>query len=147
MNDKFKDWGKIFEKITHLLKDVCIYKEPLRPNNKKTINLKGKKKMGKNSNMHFTKEDLWIASNHVKTCSTSLVIDMTPLVAQPCPILCDPMDCSPPGSSVHGILQARILEWVAIPSPRDLPNPGIEPRSPALQVDPLPSESPGKPTH
>ena len=35
-------------------------------------------------------------------------------VIQPCPILCDPMDCSPPGSSVHGILQARILEWVAI---------------------------------
>ena len=40
---------------------------------------------------------------------------------QTCPILCDPMDCSPPGSSVHGILQARILEWVAMPSsqPRD----------------------------
>ena len=36
------------------------------------------------------------------------------LVAQSCPTLCDPMDCSPPGSSVHGILQARILEWVAI---------------------------------
>ena len=38
------------------------------------------------------------------------------LVVQPCPTLCDPMDCSPPGSSVHGILQARTLEWVAIPS-------------------------------
>ena len=36
------------------------------------------------------------------------------LVAQSYPTLCDPMDCSPPGSSVHGILQARILEWVAI---------------------------------
>ena len=36
------------------------------------------------------------------------------LIAQSCPIVCDPMDCSPPGSSVHGILQARILEWVAI---------------------------------
>ena len=35
-------------------------------------------------------------------------------VAELCPTLCDPMDCSPPGSSVHGILQARILEWVAI---------------------------------
>ena len=34
------------------------------------------------------------------------------LVAQSCPILCDPRDCSPPGSSVHGVLQARILEWV-----------------------------------
>ena len=42
------------------------------------------------------------------------------------------MDCSPPGSSVHGILQARILEWVAIPSPEDLPDPGTEPTSPAL---------------
>ena len=37
---------------------------------------------------------------------------------QPCPALCDPMDCSLPGSSAHGILQARILEWVAIPSSR-----------------------------
>ena len=52
--------------------------------------------------------------------------------------LCDPMDCSPPGSSVHGILQARILEWVAISfsrgssQPRDLHNPGIKPRSPTL---------------
>ena len=36
-------------------------------------------------------------------------------VAQLCPTLCDPMDCNPPGSSVHGILQARILEWVAVP--------------------------------
>ena len=44
-----------------------------------------------------------------------------------------------------GILQARILEWVAMPFPRDLPKPGIEPRSPALQVDSLPNEPPGKP--
>ena len=36
------------------------------------------------------------------------------LVVQSCPTLCDPMDCSPPGSSVHGILQAKIPEWVAI---------------------------------
>ena len=36
------------------------------------------------------------------------------LVAQSCPTLCNPMDCSPPGSSLHGILQTRILEWVAI---------------------------------
>ena len=40
------------------------------------------------------------------------------LVTQSCPTLCNPMDCSPPGSSVHGILQARILEWVAIPFSR-----------------------------
>ena len=54
------------------------------------------------------------------------------------------MDCSPPGSSVHGISQARILEWVAMPLPGDLPNPGIEPRSPTLQVDSLPTDSSGK---
>ena len=41
------------------------------------------------------------------------------------------MDCGPPGSSVHGIFQARILEWVAISSSRDLPDPGIEAESPA----------------
>ena len=44
-----------------------------------------------------------------------------------------------------GILPARILEWVPIPSPGDLPNPGIQPRSPALQADSLPSEPRGKP--
>ena len=53
-------------------------------------------------------------------------------VAQSCPTFCDPMDCSLPGSSVHGIFQARILDWVEFPSPGDLPNAGIEPRSPAL---------------
>ena len=47
--------------------------------------------------------------------------------------------------TVHGILQARKLKWVAIPSPGDLSNPGIEPRSPTLQVDSLPVEPKGKP--
>ena len=73
---------------------------------------------------------------------------------QLCPTLCDPIDGSPPGSSVPGILQARILEWVAISFskeywsgllfrfPRDLPNPETEPRSPALQADSLPPEPP-----
>ena len=57
------------------------------------------------------------------------------------------MDCSPPGSSVHGISQARILEWVAISFSRDLPNPGIEPSSPTLQADSLPTEPSGKPRY
>ena len=53
--------------------------------------------------------------------------------AQSCPTLWDPMDCSLLGSSVHEILQARILEWVAISSSREgLPDPGNEPASPAL---------------
>ena len=54
---------------------------------------------------------------------------------QSCPSLCNHMDCTLPGSSYHGIFQARILEWVAIPPPGHLPDPGIEPvslKSPAL---------------
>ena len=64
---------------------------------------------------------------------------------QACPTLCDPMDCSPPGSSVHGI--SRQEDWcgLSFPSPWDLPDPGIEPGSPALQADSLLSEPPGKP--
>ena len=65
-------------------------------------------------------------------------------VAQSCPTLCDPLDCSLPGSSTHGILQAGILEWVTISFSGELPDPGIEPGSPALQADALHSESPGR---
>ena len=56
-----------------------------------------------------------------------------------------PLDCSPPGSSVHGILQARILEWVAMLSSRGSSQPRIKPRSPTLQADSLLSGPPGKP--
>ena len=56
----------------------------------------------------------------------------------------NPIDCSLPGSSARGILQARILEWLAFLSPGNLPNPGIEPGSPALQADSLPYKPPGK---
>ena len=53
------------------------------------------------------------------------------------------MDCSRPGSSVHGILQARILEWIAIPSSRGSSQSRIEPGFPAMKTDSLPSEPPG----
>ena len=66
------------------------------------------------------------------------------LVSQSCQTLCDCMDCSPPGSSVHGISQASILERVAYSPPGDLPDPGTEPGSPALEADSLPSDLPGK---
>ena len=69
------------------------------------------------------------------------------LVTQSCPTLGNPMDCSLPGSSVLGIFQARILEWVAMSPPGNLPHPGIEPGFTALQVDSLPTELPGKPLH
>ena len=57
---------------------------------------------------------------------------MNVLVFQPCPV-----DCSLPGSSIHRILQARILEWVASSSVRGSPYPGFEPGSPSLQADSL----------
>ena len=61
-----------------------------------------------------------------------------------CLPLCNPRDCSPPGSSVHGISQARILDWVAT-SPGDLLKPGIEPMSPALAGGLFTTKPPGKP--
>ena len=63
------------------------------------------------------------------------------LVIQSCLTLCDPMDCSPPGSAVHVILYARTLEWVAMPSSRG----SSQPKIPTLQGDSLPSEPSGKP--
>ena len=59
------------------------------------------------------------------------------LVAQSCSSLYYPMDCKPPGFSVHGILQQEYWSGLPFPSPEDLPDPGIKPRSPALQADSL----------
>ena len=70
---------------------------------------------------------------HLLCCAGGLIVKLGPT-------LCNTMDCSVTDSSLHGILQARILEWVAFPSPEDLPDPGIEPGSPALQADSLPTE-------
>ena len=71
----------------------------------------------------------YIYNYFITLCSTCVKL------LQSCPTLCNPMDCSQPGSSVHEILQVRIQDWVAISSPGDLPNPGTEPgslTSPAL---------------
>ena len=62
-------------------------------------------------------------------------------VTQSCPSLCDLIDYT-----VHGILQGRILEWEPFPSPGDLPNQGIEPKSPTLQAHSLAAEPQGKPS-
>ena len=74
--------------------------------------------------------NLWVCRSEVKSLSTVRLFE-TPW--------------RPTGSSIHGIFQARILGWVAISPLGDLPNPGIEPGSPTLQVDSLLSEPPGKP--
>ena len=68
----------------------------------------------------------------------------SPMVAQSCPTLCDSMDCTPQGSSAYGDSSGKNTGAMPFPSPGNLPNPGIEPRSPTLQVDSLLSEPPGK---
>ena len=60
------------------------------------------------------------------------------LVVQSCLSLCDPMDCSPPGSSVHGFSRQEQWSGLPFPSPGDLSDPGSEPRSSVLQADSLP---------
>ena len=64
-------------------------------------------------------------------------------VSQLCLALCNLMDCSPPGSSIHGLSRQEYWSGLPFPSPGDLPDPGIKPRSPPLQVDSLLSESQG----
>ena len=71
--------------------------------------------------MYILKECLIIYLPIFKAC-----LYMCVQLLQSCPSLCNPMDRSQPGSSVCGILQARILEWVAMSSPGDRPSPGIE---------------------
>ena len=94
------------------------------------------KKIQASGNSKNTRINNILISDEGKWKSKSLAI----FCAQSCLTLCDPMDCSPSGSSVHGVFQARILEQVAISFSRGLPSPGIEPTSavsPALQVDSL----------
>ena len=65
-------------------------------------------------------------------------------VTQSCLTLCDPMDSSLPGSSIHGIFQARVLEWVVISFSKRSSQPRDQTQSPTLQADALPSEPPGR---
>ena len=65
--------------------------------------------------------------------------------AQSCPTVCDHMDCSLPGSSVRGIFQVRVLEWVTISFSRGSSRPRDRTGSPTLEADALTSEPPGKP--
>ena len=81
--------------------------------------------------VHFRKERIW----RLRVCS----------VSQSCPALCNPTDCSPPGSFVHGIPQARILEWVAISSSGRSSQPRDGTRVSCLAVGFFTTEPPGKP--
>ena len=90
----------------------------------------------------------------IKENQTSQVNEISPFlcigkgkeseIAQSCLTLCDPIDRNLPGSSVHGIFQQEYWSVLPFPSPGELPNPGIKPRSPAFRADALPSDPPGK---
>ena len=58
--------------------------------------------------------DMTEVTTYAHPCMNTSGVESESVVAQSCPTLCDPMDCIPPGSSIHGIFQARVLEWVAI---------------------------------
>ena len=80
-----------------------------------------------------------------RTCIKQAPVLVKVLITQPSPTLWDPVHCSPPGSSVHGILQAKILEWVAIPFSRGSSWPGVKPKSPACRQILYQLSQPGKP--
>ena len=87
------------------------------------------------------------ACGHPQNGICKCVKQSTVLVALSYRTLCDLMDCGPPGSSVHGIVQARILEWVAMPFSRTFPTLGLNPHLLYLlhwQVGSLPLVTPGK---
>ena len=74
----------------------------------------------------------------------SPVLETETEVAQSCLTLCDPTDCSPPGSSPMGFSKQEYWSGLPFPSPGDLPDSGIEPGSPTFQADALTSAAPGK---
>ena len=81
-------------------------------------------------------------------CFVMFILELCCVLTQSCPTLCSPMDCSPPGTSVHGDSPGKNT-WSGLPCspPGDLPNPGMESRSPTLQADSLPAETPGRPKY
>ena len=82
-------------------------------------------------------------SNNTVVCFLFAELKVKSEMAQSCPTLCDPVDCSPPAPPPMGFSRQEYWSGLPFPSPGDLPNPGIEPRFLALQADTLTSEPPG----
>ena len=99
---------------------------------------------GKRSHKHLSKGRKSLANTeHPPSFGFSGLFVRFQFSAQLYLTLCDPLNCSPPGSSIHGIFRVRIPGWLPFPPPGDLPNPGIKPTCPvsrALQTDSSPAE-------
>ena len=98
-----------------------------------------------NLNTYKKKCNGWLSTGHLHSTNKEHSKYVCAQLHHSCSTLCDPMDCSPPGSSVQGILQAKYWSELPCPPPGDLPDPGIEPMSPvspAVQVNSLSTESP-----
>ena len=119
------------------------YKQLVQPNIKNKYN--PRKKWAKDWNGYFSKEGLQIAVRCMERCSASLIILSLSLVAKSCPTLATTWTVACQASLSMGFSRQEYWGGLPFPSPGDLPHPGIEPRSPALQVDSLPAEPPGKP--
>ena len=123
------DWEKIFAKWP-------IRGQPPKYTNSSCSSITTTKR-AKQLNRHFSKKDIQTANRHIYDAQDHQYNKVSSHTGQNvCMLshfshvwLCDPMGCSLWGSSVHGILQARILEWVPISSSGDVPDPGIEPAS------------------
>ena len=105
------------------------------------VSLKSKPKF-RNLGRHTSKAHVTSTQTLFVTVQTTLCVCVLSHLG-----VCDPVDCCPPGFSVYGIFQARILYGLIFPFLGDLPDPRIEympPLYPELQADPLPSEPPGK---
>ena len=98
-------------------------------------------------NRHFSKEDMQVANKYMKRQMLNIVICSVQFssVAQSCLTLCNPMKSSSQAPLSMEFSRQEYWRKLPLPSPGDFPNPGIEPRSPALQADSLLPEPPGKP--
>ena len=81
----------------------------------------------------------------VNSAATNMETEVTVLIAQLCPTLCSSLDCSHQASQSMEFSRQEYWSGLPFPSPGDLPDPGIEPGSPALEADVLTSKPPGKP--
>ena len=138
-----KKFKNVISEKNFVLNSATYWKKTQQPGNSATVSsekmkqeLKENLEMNRSHSSYFIDEvtefDSEIYAFPKLSVKRWIYVAVLCLVAQWYPTLCNPLDWGPPGSSVHGILQARILEWVTFSPPGNLPHPGTEPESPAF---------------